>query len=121
LLRRLHIGRDDHRDHERNARLLATQAALDWLEERTTDGVDDGYAVATLRTLYTARLYRLEHSPAGPDDQLDVDGYDALRLEMIATERAVIMALHDEGRITNDVLRRIEHDLDLEESRVRHG
>lgn len=121
LLRRLRVGAEDHRDHDRNARLLATQAALDRLEERTVDGVDDGEAVATLRTLYTDRLHRLEHSPAGPDDPTDNGGYDALRLEMIATERAVIMALHDEGRITNDVLRRIERDLDLEESRVRHG
>jgi hypothetical protein len=40
------------------------------------------------------------------------------RRELIAAEREAIVSLRDEGEISPEVMRRIEHDLDLEESRI---
>jgi NhaP-type Na+/H+ or K+/H+ antiporter len=117
LMRRLGVGREDHSDHERQARLLATRAALDRLQERAAEGASEE-VVAPLRTLYTSRLRHFAHPESRQSAEGEVYGYEALRLEMLATERSVIMAEHDEGRINADVLRRIEHSLDLEESRL---
>jgi monovalent cation/hydrogen antiporter len=40
------------------------------------------------------------------------------RRELIAAEREAILSLRDEGKISPEVMRRIERDLDLEESRI---
>jgi len=40
------------------------------------------------------------------------------RRELLAAEHEAIVSLRDEGSISPEVMRRIERDLDLEESRV---
>ena len=39
-------------------------------------------------------------------------------LETLRIERETLIGLRDEGRINDDVLRRLEHELDLNESRL---
>jgi hypothetical protein len=38
--------------------------------------------------------------------------------EAIGAQRAALIDLRDQGRIGNEVMRRVERDLDLEESRL---
>jgi len=40
------------------------------------------------------------------------------RRELLAAERAAVLSLRDEGKISPEVMRRIERDLDLQESRL---
>ena len=40
------------------------------------------------------------------------------RRELLAAEREAILSLRDEGKISPEVMRRIERDLDLQESRL---
>jgi CPA1 family monovalent cation:H+ antiporter len=42
----------------------------------------------------------------------------ALTLEVLRVERETAIQLRDEGRINDEVLRRIERELDLTESRI---
>ena len=42
-----------------------------------------------------------------------------MRRELIAVERASLVGLRNDGRIRNDVVRKVERDLDLEEARIR--
>ncbi|MGH3884751.1 MAG: Na+/H+ antiporter, partial [Pseudonocardiaceae bacterium] len=42
--------------------------------------------------------------------------YRRLRLEMLAAERETLISLRDAGRITDEVLSRTLHELDLEEA-----
>jgi hypothetical protein len=63
--------------------------------------------------------------PAGGDDQPDAaDGQRhvetlaakrRLRRQVLAAERSTLLSLRNEGKIGDDVLRRLERDLDLEE------
>jgi Na+/H+ antiporter len=119
LLRRLEIGYHPD-DAERRARLQAIRAVLDHLEEQaTTDAHDDD--VTRLRGLYSARAQRLEHRRSGRDP-LEGDGaerYRALRLELLHIERTVITTSREKRRIGPEAMRRIQHDLDLEEVRLR--
>ena len=67
---------------------------------------------------YSQRLASLE---AGEDD--DGDGADharhvTLELEALRVERETAIQLRDEGRINDEVLRRLERELDLSESRI---
>jgi hypothetical protein len=40
--------------------------------------------------------------------------------EALATERDTVIALRNEESISDEVLRRIQHDIDLAEARLQH-
>ena len=45
--------------------------------------------------------------------------YGEVRRDLIRAERSAVLALRDDGRISQDVQRLIERDLDLDEARLR--
>jgi NhaP-type Na+/H+ or K+/H+ antiporter len=120
LLRRLGLKAEDFATEENKARLKAARAALEWLDDHSgADGEDD--ATKSARSLYQAKVRRLQISP--PNDQESEDGqgmerYRALRLELLGVERSVVLTLRREGRINATLLRTIERDFDLEEARL---
>ena len=123
LVRRLRLSEHPSvADAERQARLQITQAVLDHLGEAADhDGLPEELADG-LRAQYLARLHRLEASA----DEVDLEDEVAataqaelvLRRDLIAFQRRTLSDMHDEGRVGITTLRRIEHDLDLEEARV---
>jgi CPA1 family monovalent cation:H+ antiporter len=106
------------------ARLAAAQAALDRLDELEASGdpVPDA-AVDRLRDLYRARFARCVASLSGEGGEIPIEdplkGYRRLREELISQERRTLLGMRNEGRVKNDVIKRIERDLDLDEARLR--
>ena len=45
--------------------------------------------------------------------------FSDVRRDLIKAERSAVLGLRNEGRISQDVQRQIERDLDLEEARLR--
>ncbi|MGO9904832.1 MAG: Na+/H+ antiporter [Solirubrobacteraceae bacterium] len=123
LVRRL--GLSEHPsvvDAERRARLQITQAVLDHLGEATDhDGLPEELADG-LRAQYLARLHRLEASADEADLEDEVAATAqaelALRRDLIALQRHKLSDMREQGRVEITTLRRIEHDLDLEEARI---
>jgi NhaP-type Na+/H+ or K+/H+ antiporter len=119
LLRRLGLSEtaeDRRRDAE--ARLRITQAALERLEE--LDAPE--HIVQRLRDRYGSRIERLEARVEGDEDehgQSDVAVAGRLLAEMIEAEREVLREMRSERAFPAGVLREIEHELDLDESRLR--
>jgi monovalent cation/hydrogen antiporter len=63
--------------------------------------------------------YRIARSPRNTADGLGAASVAAeLRTELIAAERAYSYRLLQEGQITDEARRRIEHELDLEEASI---
>jgi CPA1 family monovalent cation:H+ antiporter len=121
LITRTGLGRDEADDaaDEARARAVAAEAALDRLHQMEHDG-DDGRATGHLRELYEARL---EHARApaderGDDDREHVEAFQRLREELLRSERAALHDLHARGEISEDALRTVERDLDLQEARL---
>lgn len=119
LITRTGIGRDEADDvaDEARARAAAATAALERLDELA--GEDDR-ATGHLRELYEARL---EHANASPDERGDgdrehVEAFQRLREELLRSERAALHELHARGEISEDALRTVERDLDLQEARL---
>ena len=52
------------------------------------------------------------------DGRRELREYGAMRRELIAVERAALLGLRNDGRVSQDVVRRVERDLDLEEARA---
>jgi Na+/H+ antiporter len=107
---------------EAEARMQITHAALARIEEAVQrDGLSDG-AVDQLRSLYESRLHRLAPQADANGQQGD-EAEVAWRLkelqqELIGTERNKLRELRGAGKITAEAAKRIERDLDLEESRI---
>jgi CPA1 family monovalent cation:H+ antiporter len=45
--------------------------------------------------------------------------YSVVRRDLIQSERSAVLGLRNEGRISQEIQRVIERDLDLEEARLR--
>jgi CPA1 family monovalent cation:H+ antiporter len=106
------------------ARLAAAQAALDRLEEieATDSGIPDT-AVQRLREIYQARFARCVAALSGEGGEVPIEdpltGFRRTRKDLIETERGTLLKLRNEGRLKQDLFRRIQADLDLDEARLR--
>ncbi|HXQ05942.1 MAG TPA: Na+/H+ antiporter [Bradyrhizobium sp.] len=111
-------GRAEHAaEHESEiaARREALGAALKSLDAITDDRELSDEVVKLLRARHETRVNQLP-------DSLDPDAHDistagtALTRELISAERKFIHVLLRDGKITDEIRRRIERDLDLEEA-----
>jgi CPA1 family monovalent cation:H+ antiporter len=107
---------------ELRARLEGARAALGRLEQLCDDERVPLGAREQMREHYEGRVRRYE---AGMEAGGATDEYAASsatwrnwRRDLIGAEREVILSLRDRGEISSEVMRRIERDLDLEESRI---
>jgi hypothetical protein len=122
VIRAVHVHGDDGEPRaELRARLVATQAALARLEELGAEEWTREDTVERMTGLYDYRRRRLK-ARAG---KIEDDGYEdrsetyqRMAREVLEAQRAAVIALRDDGTISNDVMHRIERDLDLEDQRL---
>jgi CPA1 family monovalent cation:H+ antiporter len=119
VIRRLGLRPDGEANKEEaSARLKSARAGLARLNELSEQDGTPSELVKDLQEKYTHRTHRLSgntHGEHGHQDRKDAEDYRRLRLEMIAAERAEVIRLRDENDIGDEVLRRVQQDLDLEE------
>src|SRR5215510_3421857 len=106
---------EQHREEERLARREATRRGAEALEDLAHEDWADPRDVAVLRAEV--------HDRARMTDQRGGNhvGRRRLRLGMIAAERRMLIRLRNEGAISDEVLRALEQELDLESVRVGAG
>jgi monovalent cation/hydrogen antiporter len=123
LIRRLHLGTDDSLEvEEAVAREAAARAALSRLEDLDGGPWPRG-DVDRLWTLYTQRVQRaspLEPGDVGASAQARA-ALRRLRHETIAAERRALIGLRDRNVISDEVLQRLEQELDVEAMRLGFG
>jgi CPA1 family monovalent cation:H+ antiporter len=106
---------------EAKARIKAAKAALVRLEELTgEDWVNDDTA-ERMRGAYGFRMRRFAaRFDQGDDGEVELrsQSYQRLRLELLTAERQSLVDLRRDGFISDEVMRRVERDLDLEISRL---
>jgi Na+/H+ antiporter len=122
LIRVLELPADGREEKEEiKARIFAADAALarldalvdeDWVREETAE---------RLRGLYGFRrgrfAARFDDTDEGAIERQSLD-FQRLRRELLDAERAAVVGMRNEGRINDEVMRRIERDLDLEDARL---
>ncbi len=106
---------------EREARRIAIQAALAHLEaSRPRDRPDLAPLYEDLALHYRQRLESVTGERASREGEAG-DPESRLRelsRQLVQVERDAALRLRNEGRIDDDVLRQIEHELDLTEARL---
>ena len=110
------------RIEEEEARRLVLQEVIAQLEEgRTTGGDVSSHAYEDLLHQYGHRLEVLDESSTDQANE-DERGHGGQLLSLarsaVEAERRAMLRLRDEGRISDDVLRTLEYELDLTESRA---
>jgi len=108
---------------EREARLKANQAALARLNEIGESEPAKADALQRLRVEYEDHIQQVEGAEpenAGTKLRLFSAEYEHLSYEALVVERQTILQLRNHNVISDEVLRRIQRDIDLAEARLRH-
>ena len=122
LIRILRLEPDDGADREdAKARIKAAEAALarleqleaeEWVREDTAERMRGAYNFRTRR--FRARYEGVE----GDGEEERSQAYQRLRRELLDAERGAVLGLRNEGLITEEVMQRVQRDIDLEDSRL---
>jgi len=116
LIRALRFAPEQtHLDEERLARREATRRAAETLEDLSHEDGVDSRDVDALRAELRERLRMTEQSGGS------YAGRRQLRQKVIAAERRMLIRLRNEAAISDDVLRALELELDLEAVRAGAG
>ena len=122
LIRRLGVVAGSNLDREEViARQAAVSAALARLDTLADEFADHLELIDQLRARF---MHEADHVLPGPDDEPDEAeqeqlDHQAIRLAVVVAQRDAVIQLRDEGVISDETLRRVERDLDLEA--VRSG
>ena len=106
---------------ETQARLTAAQAALARLDELASQDEVSRESAQHLRKHYEAQVrsltkrFKKAANEPGEDHAMT---YQRLQREALQAERSAVIGLRNQGEINDEVLRRIERELDLEEQRL---
>ena len=123
VIRALRLHEDDRaaEEEEALARIRAAEAALERLEELVGEAWVLEDTAERLRGQYRFRIDRFSAriDPDG-DGKLEKRSmkYQRLRRELLEAERRAVVELRNTGEISDEVMRRVERDLDLEVSRL---
>jgi monovalent cation/hydrogen antiporter len=124
LIRRLGVGDDgaEEQAEEHAARIAAAEAALDALARLRDEEWTRTESVDRLAGLYRFRRRRFTALRGDIDDDGGIVdqsiAYQRVVLEVITAQREVLVRLRNQGEISADAMRKVESDLDLEESRL---
>jgi CPA1 family monovalent cation:H+ antiporter len=124
LIRRLGVQEDaaEEEAEETRARWVAARAALDRLDELAFEDWTLDDTIERVRGLYEFRQRRVKVRAGKVEDTDGIENrslsYQRLMHELYDVQRQAVVELRNSGEISNDVMHRIERELDLEESRL---
>jgi CPA1 family monovalent cation:H+ antiporter len=122
LIRGLGIRDDGTIDNEeRDARLQANEAAVEFVEQAARDEKFSDDVMARVRAEYCDRIEQLNAAAGAAGNragEIATPAYQLLQQEALQVERQTIIALRNSQAINDEALRRIQRDLDLAEARL---
>jgi CPA1 family monovalent cation:H+ antiporter len=122
LIRVLSVSDDGGAEREEaKARIKAAEAALARLEELLADGVVRQDTAERLRGQFSFRASRFRARFDDEDDgaiEEQSRAYQRVMRELLAAEQAALLALRNERIVDDNVVQRVQRDLDLEAARL---
>jgi Na+/H+ antiporter len=120
LIRRLHVKDDGGEEREElAARRAAADAALERVAELAGEEWTRDDTAERMRGAFEYRRRRLAARDGEGDSLEDRSvAYQTMVREVIEAQRRAIVALRNAGEISNEVMHRLERELDLEDQRL---
>jgi len=113
-------GRED--SEEVKGRLMAAKAALARIDELEGEEWTRDETIERMRAMYRYRKRRFAIRAGLVEDEEGIEdrstAYQTLVREVLEAQRREIVRLRNAGEISNDVMHRLERELDLEDSRL---
>jgi len=110
-------GRDA--EEEESTRLYVASSVIEYIEENYSLSISDE-VLNQIKTKYEIRIQRLRKDITR-HNKYDVDQineFHRIQQELLNRERLLVIRLRKEAKISDEVLRRMEYELDLEETRL---
>ncbi|HTH54975.1 MAG TPA: Na+/H+ antiporter [Cyclobacteriaceae bacterium] len=108
---------DEEMREERDARMRIVTKVIEHIEENYSIGLSDE-VLNQIKTKYEIRVQRIKKETAGRISDEQVSDFLRVQKEIIRVERSMLNELHREGKISEEAVRKIEYELDLEETRL---
>jgi Na+/H+ antiporter len=124
LIRRLGVVEDgtDEENEEIRARLVIARAALERVNELEAEDWTREGTIERVRRLYEFRQRRFKIRAGKIEDEEGLEesslAYQRLMHEIYTAQRRELVRLRNDREISSEVMRRVERELDLEESRL---
>jgi CPA1 family monovalent cation:H+ antiporter len=124
LIRRLGVVEDgsEEENEELRARLVIARAALERVDELETEDWTREATIERVRRLYEFRQRRFKIRAGKIEDEDGLEesslAYQRMMHEIYAAQRQALVGLRNGREISGEVMRRVERELDLEESRL---
>lgn len=122
MIRWLNLKEDrSMEEEEREARVAANKSALERLDDLLGEPGADTQSAQRLRAEYEERLNELSSQETCRTNRwgLYSENYEQLAREALKVERQTLIHLRNKHVINDEVLRRIQRDIDLAEVRLR--
>jgi len=103
---------------EAGARLSIASSVIEHIEENYALTLH-GQVLDQVKTKYEIRMQRMRKDQS--EQRLtteQIEEFQRIQLELVKRERQVVLRMRREGQINDEVLRKIEYELDLEEARL---
>ncbi len=109
---------DQHVKEETAIRLKLASSVIEHIEENYALGLPD-LVLSQIKTKYEIRIQRMRKDQTelrmAPEE---ITEFHRIQRELLVREREFILRLRKEGKISDEVVRKIEYELDLEEARL---
>jgi CPA1 family monovalent cation:H+ antiporter len=104
---------------EQNARLQIAYAAIEHIEENYSLSLTEE-VLSQVKKKYEMRIQRMQKDPdQNKLSEEQIREFLKAQHEILTHERSMIIDFRNKGKIGDEVLHRIEYELDLEETRLR--
>lgn len=110
----------DGREHreEREARLKIAGSVIEYIEENYSMNISDE-VLNQIKTKYEIRIQRIRKDQIRHRfDEEQINEFHRIQQELLDKERMFVIGLRNDGSISDEVLKRLEYELDLEETRL---
>jgi monovalent cation/hydrogen antiporter len=122
LIKAMGIKNDGSAEKEEtDAKLELALGAIEYIESNISYGVVTDEVLAQIKTKYEIRMQRLLGKQGKTDlryDSEQLKQFHKIQEEILHHERKLLSQLRKEKRLNDEVIKRLEYELDLEESRL---
>ena len=109
---------DSHIKEEERIRVQLAGSVIEHIEENYFFGLSDE-VLNQIKSKYEIRIQRIRKDES--EHRLtpeQIDELHRIQYELINRERELVLRLRKEGKVSDEVVRKIEYELDLEEARL---
>jgi monovalent cation/hydrogen antiporter len=110
-------GDGSEAEHEHKARLKIASTVIEHIEENYALTLHDE-VLNQIKTKYEIRIQRMRNEGSAKMTKEQIHQLHEIQKDLLKMERNLIVTLRRDGSITDEVLRKLEYELDLEETRL---